>query len=181
MPSDTEHASASRPRIISSASAEKGSIGPLATSTSSDPDALDTAQVVKYLVALLNTNLLPALPQAETDAAVLQRLALACGGDGLCWGAAAQPTQPLAAALEQTGIAPPGLSALERAAVCAGCVLHSGEALQMASGARQGGRSDLPLARPRSTPPGAPPPRLCWPTASRWLGASSRRRTAWRR
>ncbi|GLC65359.1 hypothetical protein PLESTF_000284700 [Pleodorina starrii] len=100
-------------------------------------------QVAEFLVSLLNKNILPALPDAATDAEVLSRLADACHGAGAATGAGAKATGPaLADALSQAGIASPGLSATERVVLSTGCSASAG----VAALAVQGGKKLLTLA-----------------------------------
>ena len=77
--------------------------------------------MITFILALLNQDLLPALPESGADAAVLVRLADACCGGGLRCSAVGRPTEPLATALAHAGLAAPGVTALERAALTAGC------------------------------------------------------------
>ncbi|KAG2427701.1 hypothetical protein HYH02_014533 [Chlamydomonas schloesseri] len=119
-------------------------------------------QVADFLTQLLNRpGLLPALPAAPGDAAVLGALADACHGAGLALkqqeggsgsgsGASASPHTsaehphtaaaaggPLADALAAAGVAPPGLSAAERAVLSSGASAAAGVgALAVAGGKR---------------------------------------------
>lgn len=84
-------------------------------------------QVAEYLVALLNKNLLPALPAAASDAQVLSALADACHGSGMTTTTAAEATsQPLPEALSGCGLSAPGLSSTERQVLVAGCSASAG-------------------------------------------------------
>lgn len=75
------------------------------------------SQVLHFLVALLNADVLPALPSAGTDAAVLERLVGAFYGAG----AALHPaSSTFAAVLEKAQIVAPKLTPLEKASVTAG-------------------------------------------------------------
>lgn len=75
------------------------------------------AQVLNFLVSILNADVLPALPAAGTDAAVLERLVGAFYGSG----ASLHPAGTIfAAALEKAQITAPKLSPLEKAAVVSG-------------------------------------------------------------
>ncbi|KAG2423232.1 hypothetical protein HXX76_015488 [Chlamydomonas incerta] len=111
-------------------------------------------QVADFLTQLLNKpGLLPALPAAPTDVAVLSRLADACHGAGAALqtsaaaasphtsaehpASVAAPGGPLAEALAAAGVAPPSLSAAERAVLSSGASAAAGVgALAVAGGKR---------------------------------------------
>ncbi|PNG99410.1 hypothetical protein TSOC_014814, partial [Tetrabaena socialis] len=110
-------------------------------------------QVADFIVQLLNSNVLPALPAAPLDPDVLSSLADACHGagaalaqpaaDGAADGgghppaAGAAGAATLAEALASHGIAPPTLSAAERVALVSGCCASAGVgALAVAGGRR---------------------------------------------
>jgi hypothetical protein len=84
-------------------------------------------QVAEYLTQLLNTNALPALPCANTDADVLGYLADACHGSGAAR-AAADGVGTLADELERLTISPPSISADERAVLTGGASASVGVA-----------------------------------------------------
>jgi histidine ammonia-lyase len=109
-------------------------------------------QVAEFLVSLLNSNILPALPAAPADAAVLSHLADACYGSGAtilapspaaaaadghvpAGSAAAGPA--LADALAATGLTAPGLSATERVVLSTGSAAAAGAAALAVQGGKK--------------------------------------------
>jgi histidine ammonia-lyase len=78
------------------------------------------AALLRFLAALLDAGVLPALPAADADADALAALADAVCGSGIALGAGGAANAPLAQALAAAGLTPPGLTAAERAAMLAG-------------------------------------------------------------
>uniref|UniRef100_A0A383VD50 Histidine--tRNA ligase, cytoplasmic n=1 Tax=Tetradesmus obliquus TaxID=3088 RepID=A0A383VD50_TETOB len=89
-------------------------------------------QVADFLKELLNQNIVPAVPAAD-DAAALGAVADACKG----LGSVAGSSQQLSAALEAAGIAAPGVSAAERAAISSGAAASAGVGSLVIVGGKQ--------------------------------------------
>jgi hypothetical protein len=89
-------------------------------------------QVAEFLTELLNQNIVPAVPAAD-DAAALGAVADACKGLGSIVGS----SQQLSAALEAAGVAAPGISAAERAAISSGAAASAGVGSLVIVGGKQ--------------------------------------------
>jgi histidine ammonia-lyase len=78
------------------------------------------AALLRFLAALLEAGVLPALPASDADADALAALADAVCGSGVALVSGGGASAPLAQALAAAGLTPPGLTAAERTAMLAG-------------------------------------------------------------